>query len=313
MKNIIAIILPVMLIAAILAAGAAFAADKERVMDTDVSQALTGQDTDLGRGPEGVRLPRFLDYVGMVTEEQAEEITKKLDGISERYSFDTVIVVVPALDEREARLYGVDFFEQNGFGYGEERDGIILLQATEERDFGFATLGYGLTVFTDSVQDRLEDMFLPYLRNDDFYGAYIAFADGVEDFLAAAETGEPYDGGNLPTDTGSETWTETGPSPLSGLSGEAVALSLIVAFFVALIVTLVWKRQLKSVRRQKQAALYIRRGSMVLTDSRDIFLYKHTTSVRRARDSDSGSSSGSSSGSFSSSSGSSSSGHSGKY
>lgn len=137
-------------------------------------------------------LPRFIDEVGLLTQAEAATLTAKLDEISERHQFDTVVAVVPALDHREARLFAVDFFEENGFGFGDDLDGIILLLAMDERDFGLATLGYGLYAFTDVGQDYLVDQFLPHLRNDAYFEAFMAYADTVEDLLTAAEAGIPY-------------------------------------------------------------------------------------------------------------------------
>ncbi|MDR0470038.1 MAG: TPM domain-containing protein [Peptococcaceae bacterium] len=254
----------------------------------------------LRRVPPGERLPRFVDDEGLLTAEQAATLTAKLDEISQRHQFDVVIVTVYSLEGWEARLYAVDFLEQNGFGYGKDNDSAILLLATEDRDFGFATLGYGIEVFTPAGQDYLDKLFLPQLRVNDYFGAFMAFADASDDFLIKAKTGSSYDDDNIPL-----TATER-----SDLHRNTIIGSLVVALLAAFIVTGRWKSQLKSVRKEYMANVYIRDGSMVLTDQQDIFLHKHVSQSRRASESSSSSSGGSS---FSSSSGSSASGHSGKY
>ena len=267
MKRIFSIMLLIVFLV-ILVPGAVFAAGEE---EGGRSSAVFTSEEEEGEHP-----PRFIDYVGVLTPEEAAAVTEKLDEVSESRQFDTVIVIVPALDGRSARLYAADFYEEYGYGYGTGNDGIILLQAVEARDYGFATTGKGLSVFTESAQDTLEDAFVPYLRNDDYFRAYMAFAEGVDKAFAMQKTG-------------------------------FVILSLVIGLIVALIVTGVMRSQLKSVKPQKFANLYIRQGSMAVTDMRDYFLYKHTTRTMR-----SSSSSGGGSG-FSSSSGSSFSGRSGKY
>ncbi len=244
------------------------------------------------------RLPRYIDDVGLLSSEQAQSLTAKLDEISERNQFDTVVVVVPSLDYREARLYAADFFEQYGFGYGKDIDGAILLLAMKDRDFGFASFGYGLEVFTSYGQDYLDQLVLPYLREDQYYEAFIAYADAVDDFIAQADAGTPYDKGSIPKNA-----DEVRKSRL--IWG---AISLVLALVIALTVTGVWRGQLTSVRKDDLAAAYFREGSMVLTDQRDIFLHRRVHKVKR----ESGSSSGGGS-SFKSSSGRSSTGHSGKF
>jgi len=245
------------------------------------------------------RLPRYIDEVGLISSEQARNLTAKLDEISERNQFDTVVVVVPSLDYREARLYAADFFEQSGFGYGNNIDGAILLLAMEDRDFGFASFGYGLEVFTSYGQDYLDQLVLPYLKEDRYYEAFIAYADAVDDFVAKAVAGTPYDKGSIPKNA-----DEVRKSRL--IWG---AISLVLALVIALTVTGVWRGQLTSVKKENLATAYFREGSMVLTDQRDIFLHRHVRKVKR--ESSSSNSGGGST--FKSSSGRSTTGHSGKF
>ena len=252
-----------------------------------------------GENEVSERLPRFIDEEGLLTAEQAATLTAKLDEISERHQFDTVIAVVPALDYREARLYAADFFEQNGFGYGKDIDGAILLLAMENRDFGFASFGYGFEVFTPAGQEHLDKQFLPYLKKNQYFEAFMAYAEAVDDFLIKAESGVPYDQGNIPKSA-----SEIKKYRLIG-----AAAALVLALLIAFVVTAVWRGQLTSVRKENFANEYVRRDSMVLRGQRDIFLHRSVKKVRRA-DNNSRSGGG---GSFRSSSGRSATGHSGKF
>ena len=247
------------------------------------------------------RIPRFYDEEGLLTSEQASVLTAKLDEISERQRFDVVVVVVYELDHREARLFAADFLEESGYGFGEELDSAILLLAVKDRDFGFASFGYGLEVFTTAGQDYLDKLFLPYLREDDYYNAFMAFADGVDDFLTQAKESVPYDSGNIPMLD----------SERARHRRNTIIWSLVIGLVIALIVNSRLKRQLKSVKADNLAQAYIRPGSLSLRASYDTFLHSSVSRVERSSDSDSGGGGGGSS--FSSSSGRSATGHSGKY
>ena len=264
---------------------------------------LAASGADLSRVPEGERLPRFTDDMGLLTEEQAQQLLAKLDEISERQQFDVVVAVVPALDKREARLYAADFMEANGFGYNGTEDRTILLLATADRDFGFAAQGYGLTVFTVPGQEYLDKLFLPDMKADRYFEAFMAFADGVDDFITKANEGTPYDEGNIP-----KTRSEMITSHVMN-----VIFSLLIGLLIAWFVTKRWKKQLQSVAKQADAAHYVRPGSLVITGQQDAYISSSTTSVRRVSDDSGSGRSSSGGGSFSSSSGSSSTGHSGKY
>lgn len=144
--------------------------------------------------------------------------------------------------------------------------------------------------------EYLDKLLVPYLKSDQYYEAFIAYADAADDFLTKAAAGTSYDKGNIPTLA-----SETMKYRLYD-----VAISLLFGLIIAFIVTSGWKRQHKSVRKKELAHAYIREGSMVLTGQRDIFLHRQVQKVKRADSS-------SSSNMFTNSSGRGSSGHSGKY
>jgi uncharacterized protein len=229
-----------------------------------LASALGDEKTGLPQPLADERPSRFIDNVGLLTSEQSEMLVDKLDEISDRHQFDTVVAIVPMLDWRKARLYAADLFESSGFGFGEDLDGAILLLATEDRDFGFAALGFGMDVFTPAGQEYLDKLFVPQLKNDQYYEAFMAYADAVDDFLVKAAAGMPYDKANIPTLP-----SETVKYRLYG-----IAISLLLALIAALIVTSAWKQQLRSVHKKDLAHAYIRERSMVLTGQRDIFLHR---------------------------------------
>lgn len=265
---------------------------------TDSSGTPDTTNTPVPTTPGVRQLPRLVDSVGLLSPDQAVELTAKLDEISQRHQFDVVVAVVPELDEREARLFAADFFEQNGFGNGSNLDGAILLLATKERDFGFAAFGHGLRVFTPAGQKYLDKLFLPYLKKDQYFEAFMAYANGVDDFVAKANTGQPYDKGNIP-----KTAAEILKLRLIG-----VLVSLGVGLALAGGITSSWKRQLRSVYQEDSAHEYVRDDSIVLSQKYDTFVNNFVDKTARPKDNDRGGGS-----TFSSSSGSSATGHSGKY
>ena len=246
----------------------------------------------------GRSTPRFVDEVGLVSESQASTLTNKLNEISERQQFDVVIYVTNSTGGWNPRVFAADYFEEQGFGYGQDRDGIILMLAMQDRDYAFVTTGYGLYAFTNAGQAHMENQFLPYLSNNEFFEAFTIFADTADDFVTKAKAGQRYDSGNIPMSA-----AERQNARLI-----TIIVSLAIAFIVPAVVTGVWTSQLKSVRSQDFACDYIRRGSMVMKMQNDVFLHRNVSRTRRSQSSNSGSS-----GSFTSSSGGSFSGRSGRF
>ena len=244
-------------------------------------------------------VPRFYDEVGLLTESEASQLENLLDEISLRQSFDVNVVVIAEMDVDgwDPARYAAEYYEAMHFGLGDGQDGAILLLIDSSREFGFATLGYGIDVFTYDGQEYLDTFFLPYLREDRYYDAFVAFAEATDDFVRQADSGAPYDRDNIPK-SAEEVSRNRGIAALASL-----ALALVVAFGV----TSVWRGELKSVRPVDTAGEYVLRDSMRLTRNVDAFMYSYINKSKRVESSSSSSSSGTTS------SGSSYSGHSGKY
>ncbi len=241
-------------------------------------------------------LDRLVDSADLLTVGERLELKNQLDELSEKHSFDIVVVTVDSIGYATSQQYADDFFDYNGYGFGENRDGILLLISMEDRDWCISTSGYGITAFTDSGLEYIENEVVPYLSDGDYNDAFLRFAQLCDEFIIQARKGTPYDTYNLPK--GAFEW------------GSAMVVSLVIGLIAALIVTGVLKGQLKSVRSQSGAANYVESGSMHVTIARDIFLYKNIT--RREKPRDNGGSGGGSS-SHRSSSGRSHGGRSGKF
>lgn len=59
-----------------------------------------------------------------------------------------------------------------------------------------------------------------------------------------------------------------------------IVICLLIGIAVGLTVTLLMKRSMSTVRKQKRADVYVKDDSFSLTESRDIFLYSTVTRVR---------------------------------
>ncbi len=239
------------------------------------------------------QLPRLVDDAGLLTEEQVETLTRKLDEISERQNFDVIIYTVDSLGVYTPTEYADDAFDYNGFGMGSTYDGILLLISMEERDWAISTHGYGITAFTDAGQRYMVDNFIGYLSNGDFYGGFVKFAELADEFITQAKTGAPYDVHNLPKKPLSPVW---------------ILISILGGALIALIVTGIMRSSLKSVSMQRAAGNYIVSTVMSPFGNQDLYLYSVVT--RRAKPKDSG---GSGSSTHRSSSGRTHGGSSGKF
>lgn len=221
---------------------------------------------------------RLVDDADLLTDVEENVLLTKLDEISERQKFDVVIVTVDSLDGKSPMAYADDYYDYNGYGMGRNNDGVLLLISMEHRDWYITTIGYGITAVTDAGREYMSEQFADDLSDGYYADAFAAFAGLCDEFVTQAKTGRPYDVGNLPK----------GPFRII----LHLVIALIVGFMAALVVVTVMKSKMKSVRYQVGASEYTKAGSMMITESRDIFLYR---TVDRQRKPESESSSGGSS------------------
>lgn len=193
--------------------------------------------------------PRLNDYAGLIEDDKEAALLSKLDKVSEEYDLDIVFVTVTSIGDKDKVAYADDYYDYNGFA----EDGLILLIAVEEGERYVSTCG--------SCVDKID---VSDLGNE------------ISGYLDSEEYGKAIEG--------LVSYVEEAYAFNVGLSlVVAVAIGLIVAF----VVTGSMKGKLNSVRMQAGADTYLKPGSLNITDSRDIYLYRTVSRTEKPK-SDSG-------------------------
>lgn len=248
---------------------------------------------------------RVKDMAGLLTDSQEDMLRGQIENIAQEYQFDAVIVTVDSLEGKTPQAYADDYFDYNGYGYGADADGILLLISMEYRDWAISTCGRGQEVFTDYGLDHIIDEIVPYLSQGDYYSAFERFLILANDYLDEADNHIPYDTNNRHEEDFTEREEETNWLVF-------VVGCLAVGFIAAFIVTGSMKSKLKSVRPQVDARQYA--GNFELTLANDLFLYRTVTKTAKPTNNSSlGRSGGGGSSSHRSSSGRSHGGRSGRF
>ena len=224
---------------------------------------------------------RMNDSADVLTAEEDSELEDALEELSLRQSFDVTIATVESLesvgyDSMEA--YADDLYDYCQFGYGPDMDGVLLV-SVGDRKWHISTCGYGITAFTDAGIQYLGEQMKPFMAEGDYAAAFRTFVQWSDTYIDAARAGRPYDVKTLPRD------------PLSPMY---LVLAVGIGLVLAWVVVSVMKSQLRSVAFQENAASYVREGSMNLTNSRELFLYRDVHRTERPKESSSSDSGGSS-------------------
>ncbi|MBQ2971121.1 MAG: TPM domain-containing protein [Ruminococcus sp.] len=219
-------------------------------------------------------LPRLVDDADLLVDFEEEELLSLLDEISERQQFDVVVVTVQSLDGYSAQAYADDFYDYNGYGYGSDYDGALLLLAMDEREWHISTCGYGITALTDYGIEYIGDEMLSDLSGGFYYDAFVTFAELCDDFVTQAKYGEPFDNYG----SSGESYDSDDSFPVF----TSLLISLVIGLVVGLIAVLIMKGQLKSVSFKQNANSYEKQGSMQVTGAHELFLYRTVNRVKKA-------------------------------
>lgn len=219
---------------------------------------------------------RVQDLAELLSDSEETALTAKLDEISERQKMDIIVLTTDTLEGSTPRDFADDIYDYANFGYGANRDGLLLLISTEDNDWYISTCGYGITAFTDAGIEYIGEQMKEDLSGGNFAEAFNTYAQLCDDFITQARTGAPYDIGNLPRE----------PLPLIW-----IPISLAIGICLSFLIIGTMKAKLKTVRFQAAARNYIKNGSLNITESRDLFLYNTVTRTERPKNNSSGGSS----------------------
>lgn len=222
---------------------------------------------------------RLNDQAGILTGTQYDDLLNRLDSLSEREKIDIAILIEDTYSDYnydDIVKFSDDIYDSLGYGYGPNRDGVMLVLIMDTRDLYLTTVGYGIDVVTDAGRTYLFDQIKGYFSDEDYYNGFSAFIELMDDFIAKAKSGEPYDTKNLPRKPFSKSW---------------LLISLIVGLVASMIVVGSMKAKLRTARPALAAGSYVRKDSMNVSLCRDLYLYRNVSRTKRSGSEGSGGSS----------------------
>ncbi len=218
--------------------------------------------------PTDRTLPLVVDNADVLTDGEEAELTAKLEALGSEYDIEIGAVTVDSYDGKDPQDFADDFYDSNGYGYGENDDGIIVVFNTGDvdgnRNLWIYTHGTGIDLLTDSEISLIVEMMIAPIKNGDFAGAFDNFVVECENAID------------------------------SSISIIWIPVSILIGFGLAFLIVKIQASKLKTVVQKADAADYV--GNVVLTSQYDNFMYKNVTSSPKAKSSSGGSTHTSSSG-----------------
>lgn len=264
--------------------------------------ASASRDWLSGEVPVERQQPRAVDYTDTFSDTQLKRLNSKLDTLSDKWSMDIVCALDYDLGSYDtATEYADDYYDYNGFA----EDGILFAVFSESRDWAISTGGEAIDIF-DNYENDIVDYLISDLSGDDFYSAFVGYADRCDSLLKSAYSavnGDSYYNPNTDDDTNDDTNNDADydydydynngddfnfdPAGTIGSKFDSetsfiiVGISVIVGIVCGFIGTGIMKAKLKSVKFQSGAADYVVPDSFKMHDSRDIYLYSTVTKTER--------------------------------
>ena len=227
------------------------------------------------------------DDAGLLTSDEWLDLEGKVATAKLRYQNEYGIAIktvdyLSGYSDEEVMEEAEYYFNTEGFGEGANNSGILMLLDISGGDGNRILCTYASgdvkKMFTDGTHEYIREQCIEDFLNYDIATAMETFIDLSDEYIGYyLENGAP-----IEADSGSNIIT---------VIGVAIVGGIIIAAIVAFVLT----SQLKSVKMKPHANEYVKQGSMNVTHSQDIFLYRTVTRTARPKN-DSSSSSGGSSG-----------------
>lgn len=210
---------------------------------------------------------RLVDNANILQASEKTTLTNRLNEISQRQNVDVVVVTVNSIGSKDMHTFATDFYVNNHYGMGSNDDGVLLLINMKDRKFQIVAHGYGSVAFTNAGMDYVIDQLGTKFKKKNYSGAINDFATLSDNFISKAKSGAAYDKHNLPKKAFD--------------FGKNILISLGAGAAVAAIVLFILYKQMKNVAMKATADDYLKKDSLKVTQSRDVYLYTHTD--RRAK------------------------------
>lgn len=206
------------------------------------------------------------DEAELLNETEVAQLNSKLESISKKYKAEIRVVTLSSMDGGDIDEFLEYLYDESGFGYGENHDGVLLVVCMDPREYRILSNGFAGEAITSGDIDAIGEAFKSDLSDGNYADAFDTFADKCEYYLDGHINGFPFN------------------------TGKNLLICVGIGLVVALIVTGIWKGQLKSVRKQSAANAYVKAGTMQITQSGDFFMYRNVTKTQKQSSSSSGSS-----------------------
>lgn len=210
---------------------------------------------------------RLLDEADLLSSSEEAKILERLNTLSEKQRCNVTILTVNS-HSGSIEAFADDYFDYNGFGADYNDSGVLFVLSMNTREWAISTSGEGINAFTDYGQEKMTDTMLPYLKSGNYYKAFDVYIDTSDNYLNLYHAGTPFDIGDIFVDHSDRN------------SSFHFLLSIIIGLVTATIPIVAMAANLKTVRKNKNAAGY-RTDGIHISVNNDALVRTYVSKTRR--------------------------------
>ena len=136
--------------------------------------------------------PRIVDDADLFTAEEEARMEARVSEIRAELNKDIVVFTDMSTHGLSRAVYAADFYDFNGYGCGEEREGVCLFICMDPDNRGFWSCCTGSItrgLYTEAIANQIDDLLYEYM----VAGTYTeGVEDWIENFRRLYITGSPY-------------------------------------------------------------------------------------------------------------------------
>ena len=222
---------------------------------------------------------KVYDFGDYLTDDEESRLREKINTYIDKYNMDLVFVIIKTnpygVSDYFTQVYSQDFYDYNGFGVGNTKDGTIVLIDMDNRYPFITTTGNAILVYDDQRINSIHDRAYDYLASESFFDAFNSYLSGLSSY---ADSGIPDSNKYFCIDD-SGNYYKCKEAPKSVNWTIATASGIILT----LIIVLIHLSKYKGIKLATNANYYLKNST--ITNSKDNFLTTFTSRVKIQRDS----------------------------
>lgn len=136
--------------------------------------------------------PRVVDVADLIPDDREPALEAQLARLREELNRDVVIFTDVSSYGLSRQVYAADFYDFNGYGVGDDYEGVCLFVCMEEGNRGFWTCCTGTetrALYTEKAANQIDDILYEAMKAGDYAAGLM---DWPERFRRLCLTGSPY-------------------------------------------------------------------------------------------------------------------------